>query len=133
MAVLTTFLTSTTSQPILDTGVYVVTKKFTAPATGVSNADNLQLIPILRNGRLIAAHLNAKGTLGAGATLKLQRNSGGTRTDLTIATTAGGASYVTGATLGPVDVLAGDVIEALVGGANVSAAAAVEVDISLQH
>jgi hypothetical protein len=62
-----------------------------------------------------------------------QKNSGGTRTDLTIATTAGGASYVTSATIGPVDVIAGDIIELLVGGANISAAAAVEVDITLQH
>jgi hypothetical protein len=133
MAVVTTFLTASTAQPILDTGLYCVTKKFTAPATGANNADNLQLIPILRAGRLVTTHLNVKGTLGASATVKAQKNSGGTRTDLTIATTAGGASLVTSATIGPVDVIAGDIIELLVGGANISAAAAVELDITLQH
>jgi hypothetical protein len=51
----------------------------------------------------------------------------------TIATTAGGPSLVTGATIGPQDILAGDIIQLLVGGANVGAAAAIEVDVRLQH
>ncbi|WP_162987025.1 hypothetical protein [Sphingomonas paeninsulae] len=50
-----------------------------------------------------------------------------------MATTAAGASVVSSATIGCVDLVAGDIIEALVGGAAVSAAAAIEVDLLLQH
>lgn len=133
MAEVTTYLTPKTKQPIVDVSAYIVTWRATLPASGISNADNIQAIPILRNGRLLLAALRQKATLGAGATLKLQLNRDGVRTDLTVATTAAGASLVTGITLLPVDVQADDIIEVLVGGANISASADVEVDLLLQH
>lgn len=139
MAILTTYLLASTVTPQLDVGAYINTQKRNLnnlAANGSAypqNGDNVQVLTIQRNARLLNSHVVAKATLGAGATVKLQRNRAGARVDLTVATTAGGASVVNSATIGPLDLLAGDIIELLVGGANVSAAADVEIDLLLQH
>jgi hypothetical protein len=133
MATVSKHLLASTLTPIVDVSTYHLTRKVALASGDASNGDNIQLATILRGGRLFTSHLRTSGTLGAGATLKLQRNRGGTRVDLTGATTAGGASYVNGSAIGPLDVQAGDIIEALVGGANIAAAADIEVDLSLQH
>ncbi len=139
MAVLTTYLLPSVLTPEVDHGLFSIGLKKTinnSAANGSAypqNADNIQLLTITRNARLLACYLRAVATLGAGATIKLQKNTGGVRTDLTIATTAAAVTSVSGITLLPVDLVVGDIIEALVGGANVSAAAGIEVDLNLQH
>jgi hypothetical protein len=73
-------------------------------------------------------------TLGAGCTVKLSLyRAGALVRDLTVATTAGAASYANANTLGPIDALAGDEITIVVGGANVGAAATITADVQLQH
>lgn len=128
MATNTTYLTSSTLTPGAPTGAGVITKKFTL-ASGPASGDNIQLLSLGRSCRGVASHVKVAGTLGASCTIKLQKNTGGTRTDLTAATTAGGASVVNGSTIGSVDFASGDIIELVVGGASVGTGAAVEVDL----
>lgn len=133
MTVKTGFLLASVLTSIVDVGTYHLTRKIAVVSGDANNGDNIQLLTIQRGGRQFSAHLRHDATLGASCTLKLQLNRAGVRTDLTVATTAGGASYVNGGTIGPVDLVAGDIIEALVGGANIAASANIAVDISLQH
>jgi hypothetical protein len=135
MARISTLALVATLTPMVDVSVYNVTNKLAVANAGANNGDLIEVFTVGRNARCVGADVNAKGTLGAGCTVKLQRYrpSDTTTSDLTIATTAGGPSLVTGATIGPQDILAGDIIQLLVGGANVGAAAAIEVDVRLQH
>lgn len=133
MANVTTYLQSSLLNKLVEVAAYVFTRKETIANAGALNGDRIQLATITRDARMLSAHLRAVATLGAGCTLKLQRDRAGVYVDLTVATTAGGASLVTSATTGPVDLKVGDVISALVGGADVGAAAAIEVDLLLQH
>lgn len=124
MAVVSTFLNDTPSQTSKVSSI--ITRKFTVASGSANNADNIAVhtIPIGVNLRLTEADIKHDATLGASATLKLQVNRGGTRTDLTVATTAGGASHASSGSVAtmPFDLQGGDVIEALVGGANITAA-----------
>ncbi len=133
MPVVNTYALPATQTPEIHAGAFTITRVLPIASGAASNADNITVLTIGRNARLTMAFLRNSATLGASCTLKMQRNRGGTRTDLTVATTAGSASVVSGITLGPVDLLAGDIIELLVGGANIGAAASVEVDLLLQH
>jgi hypothetical protein len=102
-----------------------------APTT----ATTVPIITVPRAGRIIDADIAQSATLGAGCTVKLALyRAGALVRDLTVATTAGAASYVNANTLGPnVDALAGDEIVIVVGGANVGAAATITADVQLQH
>ena len=133
MAVVTTYAKAAKDVRSLDTNLFAITEKRTLAATGIANGDNVQMITIPHPMRLINTHLAQRATLGASATVKVQLNRSGARSDLTTATTAGGASIVSGATIGAVDLLAGDIIELLSGGANVTSAAAVELDLICQR
>lgn len=114
----------------LDTNVYAISGKPVLPVA--ANGDSITLFTMPHNARGLLAHLRQPNNVGAGVTLKLQKNSGGTRTDLTASTTAATAGVVSSAGLMPGDLAAGDTIEVLVsGGAN--AAVAVEYDIQCQH
>lgn len=132
MAIITTHLLASVLTPLVEVAAHILRRSVTFAATGIANGDNVQLLTIGRNCRLFNSFLVTSATLGAGATLQLQRNRGGTRVNLTAATTAGGASVVNGDTIGPVDLQSGDIIEALVGGANVAASATVSVDLLVQ-
>lgn len=133
MAVITTYLLANTVTPQLDVGLYVNTQKRTIASPFPANTDNVQIFTIQRNCRMLSAHLRVGATLGTGATIQLQRNRGGTRVNLTAATTAAAAGVVTSVAIGPLDLQAGDIIELLVGGADITASAAVEIDMALQH
>ncbi|HEV2078702.1 MAG TPA: hypothetical protein VGR19_02230 [Allosphingosinicella sp.] len=133
MAIIASLLVSSVLTPMVDVSTYDLRGSFNLTNGLAAAGDNIQCFTIQRNGRLHGAHLKALASLGVGTTLQLQRNRGGVRINLTAATTAGAASYVNSNAIGPVDVLAGDIIEILVGGANITAASAVEVDLLLQH
>ncbi len=133
MAVVNTYALPATETPEIHAGAFTITRVMAIASGAAASGDNITVLTMGRNARLNQSFLRNGGTLGASCTLKLQRNRGGTRTDLTVATTAGSASVVSGITIGPVDLLAGDIIEMLVGGANIGAAATVEVDLLLQH
>jgi len=135
MADHTTYLSEAKLQRQNDVGLYAINKRValanSTGATGGSQNDTQQLIPISRAGRIYAGGVQHDGTLGASCTLTLRRNRGGTRTAMTAATTAGGAGQAL--LTKPIDVAADDVIEILIGGANVGAAATVDVDLLIQH
>ena len=134
MARIATLLLASTVTPLLDVGLYNLNRTVNVPAAGIANTDHVPLLTIGRNGRIVGAFMNVAATLGAGATvtLALYRNNVLVR-NLTGASTAAAASVVNGSALGPVDALAGDEIVLVVGGANITAAAAVSVDVQLQH
>ncbi|MCR5870673.1 MULTISPECIES: hypothetical protein [unclassified Sphingomonas] len=123
--------------PQLSRGLSVISKSVTLAADAADNADTIEIftVPVGENFRLFDASLKVGGTLGASCTVQLRANRGGTRTVLTAATTAGGASKVTGAaqTTVPFDLASGDIIELLVGGADIAASAAVEVDLKVSR
>ena len=133
MATITSLLLASTLTPLVEVALYDLKRSFAFTNGLAAQNDYIQLFNIIRNGRLLNSHLRTSGTLGASAVLTLYRNRGGVRTAITAGTTAGAASYVSGAAIGPLDVQAGDIIEAQVTGAAVGAAATVEVDLILQH
>jgi hypothetical protein len=133
MAVITSLLLASTLTRQHEVGLYNLNRTVDVPATGIANGDNVQLLTIGQGARLVGAHVKTSATLGAGATLQLQRNRGGVRTNISAATAAGAAGYANGNAIGPVDLQRGDIIEALVGGAGITSAATVEVDLQLQH
>jgi hypothetical protein len=117
--------------PSLDTGVYSISKKPVLPVVAAAG-DSVTLLTMPHSARILSAHLRQGANVGAGVTLKLQKNSGGTRTDLTASTTAATAGVVSSIGLLPVDIAPGDTIEVLVSGAQ-NAAVAIEYDIQCQH
>jgi hypothetical protein len=134
MARVATYLLAAIATPCLDTGVYNVRRDVAMPNAGASNGDTVPILTIPRAGRLTACDLSVSATLGAGCTVKLALyRAGASVRDLTIATTAAAAGFVNSGTLGPIDVLAGDEITMVIGGANVGAAATLTTDIRLQH
>lgn len=110
----------------VDVGEYAIDAKPVLPVAAAG--DSITLFTAPHDIRLYGAHLRQPANVGAGVTLKLQRNRAGTRVDLTTATTAATAGVVSGGGLVPIDLLAGDTVEVLVtGGAN--AAVAIEYDL----
>lgn len=133
MATNTTFRDDTT--PSWDDDLSNLSRTVTLPSSGISNGDAVQLwqVPYGSKLRLYDAVLNVAATLGASATLQARVNRGGVYTAITAASTAGGASKTTGAaqTGIPMNLLGGDVVELLVGGANITASASVSLDVLL--
>lgn len=98
-----------------------------------NNGDNIEVhgfLPGLKS-RLQRVKVRVSGTLGASATLTAQVNNAGTRTAVTGATTAGAAGNVDSDANAnvPYDISGGEVLELLVGGANITAGATVTVDV----
>jgi hypothetical protein len=91
-----------------------------------SNGDTIVVFEAPADGKIVDAALATDGTLGASCTVRLRTNDGTTQTNLTAATSAGGASAVR-MTGFPVNVSGGDKIELLVGGANIGASAKISV------
>lgn len=123
--------------PSVDQDVYHVQKSVALPASGVNNADAVEVFkfPVVAKCRIINCVVRAAATLGVSATVQARVNRGGVFTTLTAATSAGAASKVdASAQVGvPFTVQGGDVIELLVGGANVSSAATVTVDFGVAN
>lgn len=97
--------------------------------------DNIEVHLFTAEQRIHNVVVRQSGTLGLSCTVQARLNSGGTRTNLTpVATTAAAASRITAdvvtAQVGvPADVARGDVLELLVGGAGITAAATITVDL----
>lgn len=133
MANVTTYLRSSLLNKLVEIAAFIWSTGAIAIANAAAaNGDRMQIFTVTRNMRLMQAIMAVDATLGASCTIKLQRDRSGVFTDLTIATTAGGASIVTSATLGAFDLIVGDVITVLVGGAAVGAAANVTIDLLVQ-
>lgn len=117
---------------MLDTGTFNLDGKPVLPA--VANGDRIVLLTFPNDGRMTSAYLTVSAGLGGAATLKMQRNRSGVYTDITAVTTAATAGKVGSAGLLPLDFLAGDTIELLVGGgALTGGVAGTEYDILAQH
>ena len=115
----------------VDVGEYAIDGKPVLPVVA-AQGDSITLFTAPHDMRLYGAHLRQAANVGAGVTLKLQKNSGGTRTDLTGSTTAATASVVSGSGLVPIDLKAGDTVEVLVSG-GVNAAVAIEYDLLVRR
>lgn len=121
------------SLPSIATGVSVLQKVLAIAADQANNADRIEVfeVPVSAEKRLVGAQVRTSATLGAGTTLQLRVNRDGVFTNVTAATTAAVASKVTDVAQAdmPFDLEGGDIIELLVGGADISAAATVTVDL----
>lgn len=121
--------------PSWNSGIASIQKVLAFSSTQAGNGDQVNVleVPPGAKKRLTRATLRTSGTLGAGCTVQLRVNRGGSFTVLTAATTAASASKVSDAAQAgvPFDLQGGDIIELLVGGADVAAAATVTVDLDL--
>lgn len=134
MARISTLALAATLTPALDTGIYNLPLKAALTNGVAANGDQITLATIQRPGRTQGCKLNVPATLGAGATVQvIVTRAGAQIATLTPASTAAAASVVSGASVANVNLQAGDLIELLVGGANIAAAATVEVDLHIQH
>lgn len=115
----------------VDVGNFSIDDKPTLPVVAAAG-DSVTLFTAPCDMRLYGAHLRQGADVGANVTLKLQKNSGGTRTDLTASTTAATAGVVSGTGLVPIDLKAGDTVEVLVSGA-VNSAAKIEYDLLVRR
>lgn len=114
-------------------GVQVLKKSYSLAADLADNGDTIALftVPVGAKWDIVGAKMAVSATLGASATVRLRANRAGSATNLTAATTAGGASVVTDAAQStvPFSAQGGDVIELLVGGADFSGAATADVTL----
>lgn len=121
--------------PQADIGVRHVKKTISVVNGSANNGDQINVFGFAPDfkGRLIYAVLRTSATLGASATVQLRLNRSGVYTVLTAATTAGAASKATDVAQAgvPMDVQGGDILELLVGGANITAAADITVDVDV--
>lgn len=119
--------------PAQSTGAFRISKTLALPSSGVLNADTVEVFgfPPDFRGKIVEIYLRTSATLGASATVQARLNRGGSRTVISAATTAGGASKVTGVAQAglPYELQGGDIVELLVGGADISSAATATVDI----
>lgn len=115
----------------VDVGTFSIDDKPTLPVVATAG-DSITLFTAPCDMRLYGAHLRQGAGVGAGVTLKLQKNSGGTRTDLTASTTAATAGVVSGSGLVPIDLKAGDTVEVLVSGGQ-NAAVQIEYDLLVRR
>jgi hypothetical protein len=127
MAVVTTFLNN--DLPQLSRSIQHLRKSAAVANGSAANTDNIQLftVPAGATYRVVGGFLAQDASLGASCTIQLQRNRGGSRTNMTAATTAGAASRA-GLTE-PMDLQGGDILEALVGGAGITASANINLDL----
>lgn len=102
-------------------------------ATEADNGDTITILEFQRDGVLLAGRFNVDATLGASATVRARINDGSSPVNITAATTAGGADVEALSAPGIFRFNAGDKLELLVGGADISGAANVEIDLLVCH
>lgn len=121
--------------PAYEAAADSVQKTLNVVNASAANGDQINVLAIQpgQKQRIVGASVRVSATLGAGATVQLRLNRAGVFTVLTAATTAGAAGKVdSSAQIGvPMDVQGGDIVELLVGGAGITAAAAITVDLLL--
>ena len=117
---------------LMEVYAFLQTYAFALTSGIANNGDRIRLIQVTRAMRVFQSFLSVSATLGASATVQLQRDRAGVYTNMTVATTAGGASIVSSITLGAIDLAVDDYVVLLVGGANITAAATATVDMLTQ-
>lgn len=133
MATITSLQNDSFPQVDTDVDAYFKNLAFTNGIAASGDQVNVMKLPAKFRGRLTKAVLRTSATLGVGCTVQLRLNRGGVYTVLTAATTAGAASKVDDSAQQavPIALQDNDIIEILVGGANVTAAATVTVDLHI--
>lgn len=134
MARVATYLLSSLLTPMLDTGVYNLSRTVAIANAVAAQNDYMPIATINRAGKIVGAKANISGTLGAGCvvTLALYR-AGALVQNLAAASTATAASITTMVALANVDAQAGDELVLVVTGAAVGAAATGIFDVLIQH
>jgi hypothetical protein len=132
MADVNTVLKAKVLNRLAEVYAFLQTYVFALTSGIAANGDRIRLIQITRNMRVFQSFLSVSATLGASATVQLQRDRAGVYTNMTVATAAGAASIVSSITLGAIDLDVDDYVVLLVGGANITAAATVTVDLLCQ-
>lgn len=128
MAEITSIQVADRHVPQKDSGeVYCISMDFTLAADLADNADTITLFEFQRAGTVVGGYFSVSATLGAGATIQLR--AGGTA--ITGATTAGGADAELVTAMKRVAI--GDKVDLLVGGADFSAAADLELNLLVCH
>ena len=117
---------------LMEVYAFLQTYAFALTSGIANNGDRIRLIQVTRAMRVFQSFLSVSATLGASATVQLQRDRAGVYTNMTVATSAGAASIVSSITLGAIDLAVDDYVVLLVGGANITAAATVTVDMLTQ-
>lgn len=134
MAEVTTIKIGDRHVPQKDCGeVFAASIDYSISATEADNGDTITLLEFQRDGVLVGARFSVSGTLGASATVRGRINDGSSPVNITAATTAGGADVEPLSAPGIFRFNAGDKLELLVGGADISAAADLQVDLLLCH
>lgn len=125
------------NRPVLnpqhDVGAFGVSLNFSIPDNAAASGDRITLMQMERDGVIFSGQFAVAATLGASCTVQLQHSTAddATHTNLTGATTAGGADreQLTRA----IRFSKGDLISLLVGGADVTEPAALELDLLVAH
>ncbi|SKB49763.1 hypothetical protein [Sphingopyxis flava] len=121
------------SLPILSSAAARISKVVSLASDAADSGDTIEIFgfPTTARGKIVDAQLRVSATLGASCTVQLRVNRGGSSTAITAATTAGGASKVTGVAQAsvPFEIQGGDIVELVVAGADIAAAATASVDL----
>jgi hypothetical protein len=134
MAAVTTYQVASNLTPDLDVGMFNLALAPSIANAAANNGDYIVLATIGRAARILHTKQNVKASLGAGCVVQTALyRAGALVQNLAAASTAAAASITTGVALGNPTCQAGDQIVLVVSGANVGAAAGVEVDVQLQH
>lgn len=128
MAEITSIKVADRHVPQKDSGeVFAISMNFALSATIADDTDTITLFEMQRAGTIVGARLNVSATLGADA--RVQLRAGGKA--ITAASTAAQANDLIATAMARVDI--GDKIDLLVSGADISAAANVQLDLLVCH
>lgn len=133
MARVNTVRMSPVLNPQNDVGAFGLNVNFQLTNGVADSGDRITLVEMQRDGTIYAGSLFVAATLGASATVRLQHSNAAddAHTNLGVATTAGGASRVQNDRV--MRFKKGDRISLLVGGANITAASEVHLDLLVSH
>lgn len=124
MPTISTLALASNQSPMVEGGAETTVFRSLSLTSGIANnADDITVMTIPAGCRLTHIEINVSATLGTSCTLQGRLGS----TALTPATTAGGASFVQRNAFPPATLTSATAINLLVGGANITAAATVQV------
>lgn len=131
MAIIRKYALAAVLTPTLDVGPHWVTRKQPVINADAAITDVIELLTFEKAGTIFRANLAISATLGAGCTAKLVIGDGTTNVDVSLVTTAGAASKVTGNDT--VEFVAGAKLFVLIAGAGITAAATIRADVLVQY
>lgn len=127
MADVTTFKTAKLLHRVVDVGDFVIRNKITTASGTAASGDYIKVVTIGAPLVLLGNVMCVSATLGASCTVQLFHNRAGTRTALTAASTAAAAGRLLATNTTVIELAIDDDIEIAVAGANITAAAIIDV------